>query len=71
MTMLTFYNRGKIFGEVALKDLISDSAIRMRRTESHYRWGEYLGLDEEGRYAVRTAVGQVIRFDMASGKPVR
>lgn len=71
MAMLTFYRRGQVFRTVPLEELISDIVIKMNRTVSHYHWGDYLGLDENGRFGVRTATGQEIRFDMATGRPVR
>ena len=71
MEMLTFYRRGEIVKTVRLRDLISDIAIRMNRTVSHYYWGDYLGFDENGRYVLRTATGREFRFDMTTGQPVR
>ena len=69
--MLTFYRRGEVFRTVRLKELISDIAIKMNRTASHYRWGDYLGLDARGHYGVRIATGREIRFDMTTGRPVK
>ena len=69
MEMLTFYRRGEVFRRVALPVLVGDEALQ--RTVSHYYWGDYLGLDADGYYAVRTFAGREIRFDMATGMPVR
>lgn len=71
MGMLTFYRRGEIFRTVRLDELISDIAIRMNRTASHSHWGDYLGLDADGHYALRSATGRKIRFEMTTGYPVR
>ena len=71
MAMLTFYRRGEVFRTVRLEELITDTAIKMNRTVSHYHWGDYLGLDAGGRYLVRTAIGREIRFDMTTGRPAR
>ena len=71
MPMLTFYRGGEIIGTVRLRDMISDTAIRMNRTVPSYNWGDYLGLGADGRYRVRTATGREIRFDMTTGKLVR
>jgi hypothetical protein len=69
MEMLTFYRRGEVIRRVPLSALIDRGALQ--RTVSHWYWGDYLGLDAEGRYAVRTADGRQIRFDMTTGKAVR
>lgn len=71
MAMLTFYRRGQVFRTVRLEELITDIAIKMNRTVSHYHWGDYLGLDENGRFGVRTATGHETRFDMTTGQAVR
>lgn len=71
MPMLTFYRRGEVFRTVRLEELISYIAIKMNRTASHYHWGDYLGLDENGHFGVRTATGHEMRFDMATGRSVR
>jgi hypothetical protein len=43
----------------------------LQRTVSHWCWGDYPGLVADGRYAVRTAGGREIRFNMTTGLPVR
>lgn len=69
MKMLTFYRRGEVIQRVTLSALIDRAA--MQRTVSHWYWGNYLELDADGRYAVRTADGRKIRFDMTTGMPIR
>lgn len=69
LEMLTFFRRGKVIRRVALGTLTDHPA--MQRTVSHWYWGDYLGLDADGRYVVRTADGHKTRFDMTTGRPVR
>lgn len=69
MEMLTFYWRGEVIRRIALSVLIDRAALQ--RTVSHWYWGDYLGLDADGRYAVRTADGREIHFEMTTGLPVR
>ncbi|MBE9555645.1 MAG: hypothetical protein IMF08_02215 [Proteobacteria bacterium] len=69
MEMLIFYRRGMVFQRIALSVLIDSAALQ--RTVSHWYWGDYLGLDANGHYAVHTADGKEFRFDMTTGLPVR
>lgn len=69
MEMLTFYRRDAVIQRVALSVLVDRKALQ--RTVSHWYWGDYLGLDANGRYTVRTAGSREIRFDMTTGLPVR
>jgi hypothetical protein len=75
LVMLSFYERGKLSRAVKLDELIRDFT-KLRRTASHYYWGQYLGfgernrLDEANRYIVETVEGQRIAFDVATGQPL-
>lgn len=69
MVMLIFFRRGDVIRRVALSALVDRAALQ--RTVSHWYWGDYLGIDSNGRYAVRTADGREFRFDMTTGEPVR
>ena len=69
MAMLTFFRRGRQIAVVRLRDLTS--WLRLQRTVSHYYWGDYLGLDADGRYVVKLSRGGKIRFDMTTGKRVQ
>ena len=69
MAMLTFYRRDEIIAVVRLRDLAG--WLNLKRTVSHYYWGDYLGLNAEGHYVVRVSRGSEIRFDMTTGKRAR
>jgi hypothetical protein len=69
MAMLTFYRRGSVIAVVRLRDIAG--WLNLRRTASHYYWGDYLGLDADGYYVVRVSRGGEIRFDMTTGQRVR
>lgn len=69
MEMLTFFRRGVVIQRVALSALVGGEALQ--RTVSHWYWGDYLGLDADGCYAVRTAGGREIRFEITTGRQAR
>lgn len=45
--MIDFFERGKLIKTVRLGELLKDQSS-LQRTASHYYWGNYLGLDEQG-----------------------
>ena len=65
--MIQFYKTGKRINTVTLGDLVQDLPT-LHRTASHYHWGEYLGLDKDGRYVVQTVEGRRLAFDVTTGK---
>lgn len=67
--MLYFFKRGELVNHVTLDQIIRDDS-KLIRTVSHYSWGGCLGLDEEGRYVIKTVEGRTIRFDAATGSMV-
>jgi hypothetical protein len=66
--MIDFFQRGKRITTVRLGELFRDPSS-LKRTVSHYLWGNYLGLDENGRYVVETVEGQKLLFDVTTGRP--
>ena len=64
-----FLRRGEVIATVTLSDLIEDKSS-LRRTASHYLWGEYLGIDEDCRFRVKTVEGRRLWFDVQTGKQV-
>jgi len=68
--MLSFYRRGVLIREVHLNELIQDFS-KLRRTASHYYWGNYWGWNETGHYVVETLEGRKIAFDVKTGLPVQ
>jgi len=69
MKMLTFFRRGEVIRRVALSAIVGGEALQ--RTVSHWYWGDYLGLDADGYFAVRTAGGREIRFEITTGRQAR
>lgn len=68
--LLTFHRPGGPVKTVTLRQLVPDRN-KLRKTASHYYWGEYLGFDPQGRYRVKTATGEIIAFDPATGERTR
>ena len=68
-TMIEFFKRGKRIKTVMLGELLKDQSS-LKRTVSHYQWGNYLGLDENGHYIVETVEERRLAFDVTTGKPV-
>ncbi|MHB1038146.1 MAG: hypothetical protein ACYC35_27670 [Pirellulales bacterium] len=68
-TMIEFYKKGKLVKTVTLGTLLKNQSS-LKRTVSHYLWGNYLGLDDKGRYVVETVEGRKLAFDVTTGKTV-
>ncbi len=66
MVMLSFFASGKLVKRVALNRLIRDFD-KLQATVSHYYWGSYRGLDEQGRFSVETVEQRILLFDPATG----
>jgi hypothetical protein len=67
--MLYFFRRGELLNHVSLDQIIGDFS-RLRRTASHYFWGNFVGFDRDGLYVVSTVEGRRLRFDVTKGMPV-
>ncbi len=67
-TLLEFYRRGHVFRRVGIRDIMTDAEIQTSRDGDFYRWGDYLGIDEDGLFGLRTATGREIRLDMTTGE---
>jgi hypothetical protein len=65
--MIQFYKTGIRIKVVTLGELVQDLSA-LQRTVSHYRWGEYLGLDKDGRYSAQTVEGRRLAFDVTTGR---
>ena len=66
--IIEFFKRGELIKTVTLGELLKDQSS-LKRTVSHYLWGNYLGLDENGYYVVETVEGRKLLFDVTTGKP--
>ena len=67
LVLLTFWREGSKIREVRVKDLFPDHSL-LRRTVSHYTWGEVEGIDEHGRLRVRRIDGTTLLFDVTTGE---
>lgn len=64
--MLSFYEKGKLIRQVALDELVADLS-KLRKTSSHWAWGNYLGVERRTLYRVETVDRGQLVFDMKTG----
>ena len=67
--LIYFFRRGELTRTVALKELVPDLST-LKKTASHLLWGNYLGLDAQGRYVVETVDGRKLIFDVRTGRQI-
>ena len=67
--MLHFFRTGSPVGQVTLSRLIKDFS-KLKKLDSGYRWGRYLGLNRAGYFVVETVEGNKLPFDIRTGKAV-
>jgi hypothetical protein len=65
--LLRFYRDGKLLREYRLDELMDPK--RLRRTVSHFEWGNYLGVERGHFYRIETNGRGEQVFDMATGQP--
>ena len=68
--MIYFFKKGELINYVTLGELVKDKS-RLKRTASHYLWGSFHGLNQDGNYVVETVEGRTLAFDVATGKPTK
>jgi len=66
LVMITFYRDGALTSKVPLRNLIPDLKL-LRRSASHWVWGEYLGFTPQQNYRVKTVDGRILNLDPATG----
>lgn len=66
LVMLTFYRRGALIRQIRLDQLVRDLS-KLRRTASHFHWGNYLELESDHLFRVETVDRGVLLFDMRTG----
>ena len=66
IVLITFWERGRKVKTIALRN-ISPDASSLRRTVSHYRWGDIEGVNEHNQLVVTRADGRQYRFNIATG----
>ena len=64
--MLKFYHRGELVRQVLLRDLILDVS-KLKRTVSHYHWGQCMGFGSGGTFEVETVDRGLLRFSLRTG----
>jgi hypothetical protein len=64
--MLSFYKRGAPTGVVRLNEIMPDRA-RLRRTVSHYAWGNFVGFVGPHRFAIETIDDRRLVYDVTTG----
>jgi hypothetical protein len=69
LPILSFHFSAERSARVTISEVLRFPSA-MRRTVSHYRWGEYVGWDRRGNYRVATAEGRVLSFDPETGNLV-
>ena len=67
LEMISFWSRGRKIKSVPLQAIVPDRSL-LRRTVSHYAWGNIGGIDHNNRLIVTRIDGKVFRFNMSTGE---
>ena len=65
--VLRFWRDGSSVRIVSLSTLVKDLR-KLKRTASHYEWGNYVGFDAAGRFVVSTVERPTVAFDVENGR---
>lgn len=68
--VVSFWRRGVLTRSYKLSEVLSDQRA-LRRTDSHYEWGSYRGIDSAGRLRISIIDGTVLVFDPATAAVLR
>lgn len=68
--VVEFWKRGSLVESYSLGDL-GYSRARLRKTASHYHWGGYVGIGEDGRFRLEMVDGVKLVFDPSTGDLLR
>jgi hypothetical protein len=68
--MLSFYDRGALVRQWTLRELVPD-LTKLKRTVSHYEWGQCVGFQSDDAYEVKTKDRGKLRFDAKSGRLIK
>ena len=68
--ILHFWRNGKLVRSYTLDQLVRNLRS-LKRTVSHYHWGNYLGFDKDGKFRLRTAEEWILVFDARTGALVK
>lgn len=69
LPILRFFRRGALIRKVSFRDVVS--RLGLRRTASHFAWGEYKGFNQKDEYELVLLDGTALRFDARTGKRIR
>jgi hypothetical protein len=67
LEMISFWDRGRKVKSVPLRAIVPDRSI-LRRTVSHYAWGNIGGINPNNQLIVTRVDGRVFRFNMINGE---
>ena len=67
LELITFWTDGKKLRAVTLGEIAPQRSV-LERTTSHYAWGHIEGINDRNELIVRRADGQVLRFNMGTGR---
>ena len=65
--IIRFYDSNGLVSTIKLGTLFPGLA-GLKRTVSHYHWGEVVGVNREGRVVVRLVDGRRLQFSMPDGR---
>lgn len=68
--MIYFFRKGELINYVTLGELVK-SKSSLKKTASHYLWGGFHGLNQDGNYVVETVEGRTVAFDVATGESIK
>jgi hypothetical protein len=70
VVMVHFINRGRVVGQVTLGELLPDLS-KLERTTSHFSWGDYNGINDQGQFIALPVDYRALSFDVATGQLVK
>jgi hypothetical protein len=65
--LVYFVRKGEVIHALTFHDIVKDRSV-LKRTASHYLWGDFLGINEDGLFRVQTLDKTRMFFDMRTGK---
>lgn len=68
--VVSFWRRGALVRSYKLADVLPDQCA-VRRTDSHYQWGSYRGVDTAGTFRIALIDGTVLVFNPATAGVLR
>ncbi len=69
--VVSFWRQGALVRSYKLSEVVPDQRT-LRRTDSHYEWGNYRGVDTDGTFRISMVDSTVLVFDpFAEGMSLR